>query len=630
MKKILLTLVFTSVLLFILAVPRNLVVVEIATGTWCTYCPGAAMGADDLIANGQPAAIIENHTGDSFANVYSNARNSYYNPSGVPTAYFDGLNAVVGGDHTQSMYSYYLPRVTSRIAVPSKYTISATGNLTGNNLTVAATVAKPEADTNTNVLFHCVITQSHIQYSWQGQTHLNFVNRLMLPNQNGTAVTLATGEQQTYNLTGIFNPEWDITSCEAVLFLQNNATKEILQGVKYSLPELLGINPISVTELNFPETYIGGSSSLSFTINNYFNFTVTGTISSSNPVFIPEQTNFSIAAYQATTINVNFVPASAVQYTGILTLNSNLSGFNIVQIPLSGTGFFNAPPSVSNLIIVGPPVIYQGLTVLYDFSDPDGNVEGNSRFQWMRMFNNQPQVIQNAVQQTYIIQPEDMDYPIACQVTPVDQHGMEGTPVLSPPTIPIEDLPAPQNLTGTLTPPNTVILHWQKPIHYQGKVFSGYRIYRDGTSLYSLMNPDSLSYVDLNVPDGSHTYWACSIFTYPLIFSNPSNSITINVNVPNSDELAPALKSVSVYPNPFKATTNFQISGKANRSVTIEIYNLKGQLINRLTTKTDQNGSAQIGWNALDENAKPVRNGIYFFRTLCENFCETGKLILLK
>ncbi len=33
MKKILLTLVFTGVLLFIFAVPRNLVVVEISTGT---------------------------------------------------------------------------------------------------------------------------------------------------------------------------------------------------------------------------------------------------------------------------------------------------------------------------------------------------------------------------------------------------------------------------------------------------------------------------------------------------------------------------------------------------------------------------------------------------------------------
>jgi len=630
MKKILLTLVFTGVLLFIFAVPRNLVVVEISTGTWCTYCPGAAMGADDLIANGQPAAIIENHTGDSFANAYSNARNSYYNPGGVPTAYFDGLNAVEGGDHNQSMYSYYLPRVTSRIAVASKYTISATGSLDGNNLNIVATVAKPEADTNTNVLLHCVVTESHIQYSWQGQTHLNFVNRLMLPNQSGTAVSLATGEEQTYNLSGAFNSAWNINTCEVVLFLQNSATKEILQGVKYPLPGLVGVNPVSATELSFPETYIGDSNSLSFTVNNFFNFTVTGTISSSNPVFVPEQTNFSIEPYQSCTVNVDFVPASAVPYTGTLTLNSNLSGYNVVQIPLTGTGFNNAPPVAANLIIAGPPVVYQGITVLYDFSDPDGDAEGTTQFQWMQMFNNQPVIIPNATQQTYTIQPEDLDYPIACQITPFDQHGMAGTPVLSSPTIPIEDLPAPQNLTGTLTPPNTVTLHWQKPIHYQGKAFSGYRIFRDGSTLYNLMNPDSLSYTDINVPDGTHTYWVCSIFTYPLLVSNPSNSITVMVNVPNDDEIASALNNVCAYPNPFKGNTTFKISGKSNRPVTIEIYNLKGQLIKRLATKTDQNGSAQLSWNTLDENTKPVRNGIYFYRTICDSSSETGKLILLK
>ena len=630
MKKILLTLVFTGVLLFIFAVPRNLVVVEISTGTWCTYCPGAAMGADDLIANGQPAAIIENHTGDSFANAYSNARNSYYNPGGVPTAYFDGLNAVVGGSHTQSMYSNYLPRVTSRIAVPSKYTISATGSLDGTNLNIVATVAKPEADTNTNVLLHCVVTESHIQYSWQGQTHLNFVNRLMLPNQSGTAVSLATGEEQTYNLTGVFNSAWNINTCEVVLFLQNSATKEILQGVKYPLPGLVGVNPVSATELSFPETYIGDSNSLSFTVNNFFNFTVTGTISSSNPVFVPEQTNFSIEPYQSCTVNVDFVPASAVPYTGTLTLNSNLSGYNVVQIPLTGTGFNNAPPVAANLIIAGPPVVYQGITVLYDFSDPDGDAEGTTQFQWMQMFNNQPVIIPNATQQTYTIQPEDLDYPIACQITPFDQHGMAGTPVLSSPTIPIEDLPAPQNLTGTFTPPNTVTLHWQKPIHYQGKAFSGYRIFRDGSTLYNLMNPDSLSYTDINVPDGTHTYWVCSIFTYPLLVSNPSNSITVMVNVPNDDEIASALNNVCAYPNPFKGNTTFKISGKSNRPVTIEIYNLKGQLIKRLATKTDQNGSAQLSWNTLDENTKPVRNGIYFYRTICDSSSETGKLILLK
>ena len=46
--------------IFLYAVPRNLVVVEVATGTWCQYCPGAAMGCHDLLNNGHPVAIIKN------------------------------------------------------------------------------------------------------------------------------------------------------------------------------------------------------------------------------------------------------------------------------------------------------------------------------------------------------------------------------------------------------------------------------------------------------------------------------------------------------------------------------------------------------------------------------------------
>ena len=47
-------------------VDRDKVVVEIATGTWCQYCPGAAMGAEDLLANGKEVAIVEYHGGDEY------------------------------------------------------------------------------------------------------------------------------------------------------------------------------------------------------------------------------------------------------------------------------------------------------------------------------------------------------------------------------------------------------------------------------------------------------------------------------------------------------------------------------------------------------------------------------------
>jgi len=382
MKKHLLLLIIWGMLTIMFALPRNLVVVEIGTGTWCQYCPGSALGADDLIANNKPVAIIENHNGDNYANTYSNARNSYYAITGYPTANFDGLNPSVGGSNTQSMYSNYLPKVTARMSVASHYTISAVGTLTGNNFSINVTVAKPENDTNTNVVLHSAITESEIQQSWQGQTHLNFVNRLMLPNQNGTPISLSTGGQQTINLTGTFSDSWNMNTCEVVLFLQNATSKEVLQGIKYTLPGLLGVNPVSATELSFPETYVSGSSTMPITFNNFFGITVTGTMSSSNPVFALPQSTFTIAPYQSVTMEVEFSPSAAQNYTGNLVINSNLTGFNLVTIPLNGAGFINAAPTVTNAMVVGPPVIYQDISASYECNDADGDTECISDFHW--------------------------------------------------------------------------------------------------------------------------------------------------------------------------------------------------------------------------------------------------------
>ncbi len=94
MKKLLLStiLLFAITPLIAQQVPRSMVALEIGTGTWCQYCPGAAMGADDLLENGKLVAVIENHnnTGgsDPFANVYSNARNSYYGITSYPYCSF--------------------------------------------------------------------------------------------------------------------------------------------------------------------------------------------------------------------------------------------------------------------------------------------------------------------------------------------------------------------------------------------------------------------------------------------------------------------------------------------------------------------------------------------------------------
>jgi len=203
MKKHVLLIIFCFVAIIAQTqqVQRNKIIVEIGTGTWWYYCPGSALGAEDLIANGKQVAIIEYHNGDSYTNAAGTARQNYYNLSGTPTAWFDGGNAVVGGNHTQSLYSSYLPKYNQRIAINSSFTIQLYGTNSGNNYNILAIINKVASYTGPDPILHLVLTQSNIQFNWQGLSELNFVERLMAPNQNGTAINFFTNNEQTVSLS---------------------------------------------------------------------------------------------------------------------------------------------------------------------------------------------------------------------------------------------------------------------------------------------------------------------------------------------------------------------------------------------------------------------------------------------
>lgn len=213
-------------------VDRNMVLVEIMTGTWCYYCPGAALGADELVANGHRVAIVESHTGDSYANTYSNARNSYYNPSGVPTAYFDGTISVVGGNHTTSMYPTYKTKYNQAIAVQSPLTFDYTMTQDGLQFTFDVTATKVGTMTNEQPKLYLFVTQSEITQAWQGQTHLNFVNRKMVPDQNGTALDFTSGDVQNVTLTVNVDPAWPLEDLEFVLMVQDVASKKVYNSAR--------------------------------------------------------------------------------------------------------------------------------------------------------------------------------------------------------------------------------------------------------------------------------------------------------------------------------------------------------------------------------------------------------------
>jgi len=341
-------------------VPRDKVVVEIGTGTWCYYCPGAAMGADDLVANGKEVAIVEYHGGgvDPFINEYSSARIAYYGVTGYPTAYFDGGNAVVGGNHTNSMYSTYLTKYNQRINVPSSFTIDMAGSKSGpQSYQVAVTLNKVDAITYDNVVLHFVVTESEIPYNWQGMTDVNFVERLMIPNQSGSDLDFSTSNTNQLAFNFSLESTWVAAHCEVVVFIQNPATKEIYQGTVRDLSEFDITNNIDASIVNtaFPKTICQDHFMPKVKLGNYgvdnltsvdiimqvnnepavtFNWTGNLVYSQSEIVELPELT-FTIQEQNSVTINLENPNGQTDQFPLNNNRNLVLADATPVTSPLS-------------------------------------------------------------------------------------------------------------------------------------------------------------------------------------------------------------------------------------------------------------------------------------------------------
>ena len=85
------------------------------------------------------------------------------------------------------------------------------------------------------------------------------------------------------------------------------------------------------------------------------------------------------------------------------------------------------------------------------------------------------------------------------------------------------------------------------------------------------------------------------------------------------------------YPNPFNPSTIIRYGLPSESFVTIKIYNLLGQEINKLVHKIES-----AGYHEITFNSKKLASGIYFYRIIAKSadgkkdFITTKKLILMK
>jgi len=220
-------------------VEREYVAVELGIGTWCLYCPGAVTGVNDMIGNGDDIAVVVNHIGDAYENTYSGSRDEYYAYIGYPDARFDGIIDYIGGiscPNPGGLFAAYHNHYLTRKAILSSFTMDLSVTAGSPGYDAVITIDQVDNAVTANCAVHLFVTESNISESWQGcMTEFDFVNRLMVPNEDGTPLNIS-GTQQIINLNFSLDAGWDTGNCELVAFIQNNTSKEVYQCTKATLP----------------------------------------------------------------------------------------------------------------------------------------------------------------------------------------------------------------------------------------------------------------------------------------------------------------------------------------------------------------------------------------------------------
>ena len=122
----------------------------------------------------------------------------------------------------------------------------------------------------------------------------------------------------------------------------------------------------------------------------------------------------------------------------------------------------------------------------------------------------------------------------------------------------------------------------------------------------------------------NHTYYVTALYSDGE--SSPSNILNLDI-VSDKDLTRPpvSVRLLNNYPNPFNPSTTISFEITQKTEILLQIFNVKGQLVETLINNQMETGLHSVVWKSDD-----VSSGIYFYRLSNSNTSEIRRMILMK
>jgi hypothetical protein len=116
----------------------------------------------------------------------------------------------------------------------------------------------------------------------------------------------------------------------------------------------------------------------------------------------------------------------------------------------------------------------------------------------------------------------------------------------------------------------------------------------------------------------------------PLVLNRKNYYYKVKIAKGEGETPVASLATMEIYPNPFNPSTTIRFSLPEATEITLEVYNLKGQLVRTLAKGIADSGRQSVSWDGTDNQNRRVGSGLYYSKLSYQNKSLVQKMVMMK